>query len=151
MQVRAKAQALNQFLRSMQGPGRAYTLLQLSRRLLSYCEAQVALSHPSAFAVAEVTASVLGMHADFAPILLGKLHEVSQSSTAVSSQSYGTAAGYLSLVCIWAWRGCSKASTIILAMVQAICWTGMEVHLLLPLTAVNAGLRASQCCCMQSS
>ena len=142
---------MNQFLRSMQGPGRAYTLLQLSRRLLSYCEAQVALSHPSAFAVAEVTASVLGMHADFAPILLGKLHEVSQSSTAVSSQSYGTAAGYLSLVCIWTWRGCSKASTIILAMVQAICWTGNEVHLLLPLTAVNAGLRASQCCCMQSS
>ena len=26
--MRAKAQALNQFLRSMQGPGRAYTLLQ---------------------------------------------------------------------------------------------------------------------------
>ena len=95
MQVRAKAQALNQFLRSMQGPGRAYTLLQLSRRLLSYCEAQVALSHSSAFAVAEVTASVLGMHADFAPILLGKLHEVSRSLTALSFEPYSTAMGYL--------------------------------------------------------
>ena len=98
MQVRAKAQALNQFLRSMQGPGRAYTLLQLSRRLLSYCEAQVALSHPSAFAVAEVTASVLGMHADFAPILLSKLHEVSQFSTAVSFETYATAASHLLVI-----------------------------------------------------
>ena len=76
----------------MQGPGRLYTLLQLSRRLLSYCEAQVALSHSSAFAVAEVTASVLGMHPDFAPILLGKLHEVRRSSTAFSFVCYGTAA-----------------------------------------------------------
>ena len=77
VQVRSKAQALNQFLRSMQGPGRAYTLLQLARRMLSYCEAQVALSHPSAFPLAEVAASVLASHPDFAPILLGKLYEVS--------------------------------------------------------------------------
>ena len=80
MQVRAKAQALNQFLRTMQGPGRAYTLLQLARRMLSYCEAQVALSHPSAFPLAEVAASVLASHPDYAPILLGKLYEVSSSA-----------------------------------------------------------------------
>lgn len=78
--MRAKAQALNQFLRSMQGPGRAYTLLQLARRMLSYCEAQVALSHPSAFPLAEVAASVLASHPDYAPILLGKLYEVRSSA-----------------------------------------------------------------------
>lgn len=64
----------------MQGPGRAYTLLQLARRMLSYCEAQVALSHSSAFPLAEVAASVLASHPDFAPILLGKLYEVSTST-----------------------------------------------------------------------
>ncbi len=77
MQGRAKAQALNQFLGSMQGPGRAYTLLQLARRMLSYCEAQVALSHPSACALAEMAASVLATHPGYAPILLGKLYKVS--------------------------------------------------------------------------
>ena len=76
--MRSKAQALNQFLSSMQGPGRAYTLLQLARRMLSYCEAQVALSHPSAFPLAEVAASVLASHPDYAPILLGRLYEVSR-------------------------------------------------------------------------
>ena len=76
-QVRSKAQALTQFLQGMAGAGRAYTLLQLARRLLSYCEAQVALSHPSAFPLAEVTAAVLAAHPDLAPILLGKLYEVS--------------------------------------------------------------------------
>ena len=76
-QVRSKAQALAQFLQGMAGAGRAYTLLQLARRLLSYCEAQVALSHPSAFPLAEVTAAVLAAHPDLAPILLGKLYEVS--------------------------------------------------------------------------
>lgn len=75
--MRSKAQALAQFLQGMAGAGRAYTLLQLARRLLSYCEAQVALSHPSAFPLAEVTAAVLAAHPDLAPILLGKLYEVS--------------------------------------------------------------------------
>ena len=40
-------------------------------------EAQVALNHPSAFPLAEVTAAVLAVHPDLAPILLGKLYEVS--------------------------------------------------------------------------
>lgn len=74
--MRSKAQALTQFLQGMAGAGRAYTLLQLARRLLSYCEAQVALSHPSAFPLAEVTAAVLAAHPDLAPVLLGKLYEV---------------------------------------------------------------------------
>ncbi len=74
--MRNKAQALAQFLQGMTGAGRAYTLLQLARRLLSYCEAQVALSHPSAFPLAEVAAAVLAAHQDFAPILLGKLYKV---------------------------------------------------------------------------
>ena len=77
-QVAAKSQVLAAFLGGLSGAARAYGLVVLAGRLVSQCEAQVALNHAFCFPLAEVVAAVIGRggQAGLLPVLLAALHQV---------------------------------------------------------------------------